>query len=271
MDLNLTHQPYQAVLSAKQKSEILQSIAGACAVMQRRGCRRKGCADCQYNINHPLYNDDKFLIQTQAVIQNDIYNRHNARQAGHLVGSWIGTVVSVVTIIVLAVLVVMQCVRATPSYTPVSYTEKQIGYKVLAIRETMADRWIDINKDGKVDCVDRAVIFYALWCQAGFGSDSIQLVYNSNVHNEPHLFIGILSNSGWIYAEPNDKYGQRWKDSQCWTVYDRSKNEVYDNICDLDNDYRQLLEKELDRDMWRVYGTTVSMRARTKELYDGRY
>ena len=89
--------------------------------------------------------------------------------------------------------------------------------KILKILSKAQEVVIDYNRDGEINCTDRAVAFKLVWDQAYNPSDcelvrnyNEGVIYNGVVFN--HLFVRVRRGFEWVYVEPAYKPG-------CWKSY----------------------------------------------------
>ena len=112
--------------------------------------------------------------------------------------------------------------------------------KILKILYKAQEAVIDYNRDGEINCVDRAVAFKLVWDQAYNPSDC-ELVSNHNKDILNHLFVRVRVNSSfgtWVYVEPAYKPG-------CWKSY--KMEDVWGDIYNPQYNYYDETEKWLYR------------------------
>jgi hypothetical protein len=79
---------------------------------------------------------------------------------------------------------------------------------------------VDVNRDGKNNCIDAAVTFYKY-----YGDKSrVQIVHNNNPNTGMnHLFNRIWVDGRWVYVEPQTVYGKGMK-AEWGSQYDPAYN-----------------------------------------------
>jgi hypothetical protein len=91
--------------------------------------------------------------------------------------------------------------------------------------KTDLNRKVDINKDGKINCVDAALLFYKHYPN----KNNIRIITNNNYKNNwHHLFNSVFINGVWKEIEPQTYwagYSNYWmQDSWSKEEYDRQYN-----------------------------------------------
>ena len=82
---------------------------------------------------------------------------------------------------------------------------KSFDEEVVSTAETARRIIKDYNKDGKINCIDRAIAFKIIWSANHI--QTCEFVSNCNGNTFNHLFVRIKDGkNGWVYIEPNGSY-----------------------------------------------------------------
>jgi uncharacterized protein YuzB (UPF0349 family) len=199
------------ILSAEQKSAELYRLAYQCAVNKQLGC--KGfCGNCQLNVS--LYADnprEAVLIRTSA--EMDAAKAYQKRQNDERESRY---KLYIFAAIILAVIIKCNIPSAPkPQQTAPVKGDRLYTTNNKSVTGTIDEvhRLIyDLNKDGEIDCVDYACLFYKLWGNGAY----IMRNYNSKTGFN-HLFNAVENGDGYtIMIEPQsrdasfDMWGSRY-------------------------------------------------------------
>jgi len=185
-----------------QRSQEYYRLAYKCHEISntKNGCNHQ-CAACTLNIH--LYIDDvreATLIKTSAGID---YQRSQAMQQGDTLNRWIVFSCIVLFIFVPIGLITRCTIRYLSPGDPVPRYESQFYTATPEVAERVRRAALiawkpgDINKDGKEDCVDSALMFYKI-----YGPEAKILWIKTERPKWNHLFIGVPNGYGnFVFIE----------------------------------------------------------------------
>jgi len=197
-------------MTNEQRSQEYYRLALKCHELSqsKRGCDHQ-CARCTLNVN--LYVDDirdATLIKTSAGIDWQKGQVVKAREQGTAIGQLIWSLVLLIGL-ALAVILPVQCVKKHFSKAPTmpvyeaqelaSTATPEVTQKVLSTCEYVRTNTKDVNKSGKIDCIDYALTFYEQ-----YGSEAKLIWWVVELNKRTHLLCAVPNGYGQLlYIEPN--------------------------------------------------------------------
>jgi len=211
----------------------LYNCATECALRRfGRKCKSvfgsRACDNCQYNVNRYINADPRhvelFMMEAENRAAELRYRSHPSFLAILIVGLFIG-------------LLVWAWVKQNNKYKMIIQAAASRSNPTLSnvpddpIRETMykVARYLrdgkDVNNDGKVNCIDAAVLFYKYFPDKS--KVTIEVNYNPS-RDFNHAFNCVLINGVWRAVEPQTVWKNRdsyWMRDFWGSQYDPSFNE----------------------------------------------
>ena len=199
----------------------LCAIAIQCERLKAVGCAR-GCQNCQYNVFN--YVDDvreASLLQANAasIVTNQQEILRKANQAE--TASMMGPLLAIIVMIVLGMFACHACANPGQTILQMEMNGKQSGLmpeaeirwlkahpnnpqNIPRIIRCLKQGVYDVNKDGRVNCIDYSILFRML-----YGSNARLYINRNPWKDMNHMFICVHHNGTVMYVEPQgepDRY-----------------------------------------------------------------
>ena len=220
-------------------SSILYDCATECALRRKnRRCKESfgsyACNNCKLNVNRYIDADpnqvDLFMMQAQTRAYGIVLADRNAN-----------IVLAIFAGIVL--LIAWTAFRNHPSNKelfapkvqpvqsmPQDEIQRPYVNELPKVEKTLVKvgndmrRGVDVNKDGKINCIDAAVLFYKHYPD----KHNVLIVLNKNDKTGMHhLFVSVYTHGGWRGIEPQYNYSGNttyWMAEVWGNKYDKSLN-----------------------------------------------
>ena len=214
------------------RSDSLWLCAQQCARMRAfKKCRRRRfdaveCSHCKWDVANYIDTDPAslrlFMLQAEQDAVDEQYERGTSK---------IGWAVLILVFAACVGASVFECV-SNNLYWKTHGPEQQVVSNAHAVRVSDALNFAanslrarkDINKDGKINCIDAAIFFYHAYTAPG----EIQITSNKHPDGRMnHLFISIRINGKWYGIEPQAQwkgYPSYWMTDVWGSKYDPQYN-----------------------------------------------
>ena len=206
--------------------ELAKNKAACICRLQFSRCKIQECHECEVgkrlaNCMKELsdYNKLRLDSYTAAEYMSLSRNPNNWRTHKSFIAHYIGFVV---VILLFLLLILIPIGIAGPQDRPSS---KPFDSQIIDIREAVNNIVWDLDKDGRIDCCDHAILFKLLWdIKYPALKDKCEIIRNFNPGIMNHLFIGIRMNNSYIFVEPWATQSYYDMDIVWGSQYDMTKN-----------------------------------------------
>lgn len=197
-------------LTNDQRSKEYYRLAYMCAERKAQGACQEQCAACTLNVH--LYIDDPrdaTLIKTSAAMDfMHAQQRSASLSAQHKVDNVVTALqfAFMIAIFVVPIFFVVRCAKKAVIDSPnQSTTYIQMTYDAANFAAANIE---DVNEDGKVGCIDYALLFKAWFDGYNENGHECLLIWNVNHKKDMnHLFVKVWDGYQYVAIEPSTNRG----------------------------------------------------------------